>query len=233
MNDEYVHVISSSKKDHHLLKHQLTRDSGIDSDNTQQQQQRQFSLKPSQNSSNEENSNSLPNKLIFNSTVTCAKSSCKGPKSLTIKSIGPASGENKFSSSTRDNSIENDLESSSNEEIGELRDGLSVLFKQSVVDEDEEYAEDEYIEDKYIGEEYRSEKAESSNSSGGSGDEDNAVDTDEREFKEIRRLGKESKKAAQERMCLNSTMDESFGSSGCDPFEASRVKVDSPKPVSG
>jgi len=130
---------------------------------------------------------------------------------LTIKSIGPASGESKFSSSTRDNSIENDLESSSNEEIGELRDGLSGLFKQSVVDEDEEYAEDEYIEDKYIGEEYRSEKAESSNSSGGSGDEDNAVDTDEREFKEIRRLGKESKKAAQERMCLNSTMDESFG----------------------
>ncbi len=221
INDESINEMSSYKKDHHLLKHQLTRDSGIDSDNTQHQQ-RQLSLRPSQTTSTEENNSSCTssnNKSLFNSTITCSKSSGKGPKSLTIKSIGPTCSESKFRSSTRDNSIENDLENSLYEENNHKNNILKI-----VVREDEEYPEGEYIEDRYIGEEYGSDKADSS-----SGDE--VEDKDEREFNEIRKISKQRSKTQQERLCMNMNMDESFRNIYCDPFEASRVKVDSPKPV--
>lgn len=156
----------------HLLRHQLTKDSGIDGDHTNNQNQHsqlqhQNSLKISSSkkknkqinltnriiqnnkSSEEQDSEEIVKKdtePFLNSTVTISKRKpSKLHKSMKIK--------NSFSpGSTRENSIEQEESA-----IDKMSNDESDLFDTNVIEEDE-YVENEYIEDKYIGDEYPSDK---------------------------------------------------------------------------
>lgn len=150
-----------------LLKHQLTKDSGIDGDHNQNQHpsqlQHQSSLKISPykkknkqiNLSNKvrmvtESSEELPDSEemvakkntmapFLNSTVTISKTRPSTlHKSMNIKSS--------FSlGSTRDNSVEQE------EKIEKMSSDGNDLFGTNVIEEDE-FVENEYIDDSYIGE---------------------------------------------------------------------------------
>lgn len=151
-----------------LLKHQLTKDSGIDGDHTNNNQnqhpsQLQNSLKISPykkknkqiNLSNKvgvtESSEELPDseemiakkdtmEPFLNSTVTISKTRpSKLHKSMNIKSHSFSLG------STRDNSVDQE------EKIEKMSSDGNDLFGTNVIEEDE-FVDNEYIDDSYIGE---------------------------------------------------------------------------------
>lgn len=135
--ETYKSSSKSNKKDGFTLKHQLTRDSGIDTDNNQvnfsnissrAQQIFSNSSKKSNEDENIEKSNEQLNPIKSSSTIV--KTSAKRPNSLTIRTTTDI--KNKFisSTSTRDNSID-EIENSEHDDI------MVNLFNRNVIDEDE------------------------------------------------------------------------------------------------
>lgn len=157
---------SFSKIESHLrLKHQLTRDSGIDSDNTHQKQESKKSAKSSHEdqvcseNKNETNEKSNTIESYVKKTVASSKSTFKTPKP-SFKYM-KKQNESNVPSLTRNSNVDQDyaLENSYRDAPEMNKEQISKPY---TIDEDE-YADDEYIEDRYIGEEYGSEKAKNEN----------------------------------------------------------------------
>ncbi len=127
--------ISKLKKDGFILKHQLTRDSGIDTDNHQISSSNiscraQQIFSTTNKKSNEDEYIEKPSEIYhpIKSLNTTIKSNTKRPSSLTIKTTTDI--KNQYISFTRDNSID-EIENSEHDDI------MVNLFNRNVVDEDE------------------------------------------------------------------------------------------------
>jgi hypothetical protein len=135
--ETYKNSSKCNKKEGFTLKHQLTRDSGIDTDNNQAyfsniSSRAQQIFSNSSKKSNEDENIEKPNELLnpIKSSSTTVKTSAKRPSSLTIRTTTDI--KNKFisSTSTRDNSID-EIENSEHDDI------MVNLFNRNVIDEDE------------------------------------------------------------------------------------------------